>query len=644
MKIIPHLDSIVELVRSNEVTTIEAATGSGKSIMLPGTIAIRLEKKVFISVPRVTSAKTLTSFASRVFEGKGITFGYGAEGKKEYRDHDNVVYATSGHLRRKILNYAKDGQFNDIDFCDLLVIDEMHTGSVDNDTIMSYLMVAKSQGKKIPNVMFLSATPVENFYEPKPVIFHLDIQHPYPIDLIYHDISFGPSDYEKIYEETVSVVSKIPKEDGDILVFVHGKRPADEMASHLSKIMRDDMILTAYSGMKSEDFDLIYEPSEKRKIIIATNVVEASITIDGLGVIVDTLLENTASTSSTGGLKLTVTRICKDSARQRLGRTGRTRKGKCIRMISSGLYNHLDDHVVPEIQRVPINEVVMEFISRGLDPKKDLKGVNPSKVQDSINLLTELGAIVDGTVTDLGNFLPTIPLGVRNGALLYHWIKSGYPIFPGMVAVAILDAYQSPGYFYVPKRGQNEDPISYSERLSDFFDLKVGPYKGQTQLHTYLKLWNDFSRLVGRDLFYIIKTGDVFGHNRALFRDWGNANSVNQKKFRELLVVLRQLYNNVDRIQSTASKRVGTFNPLQVAENIIELLPKCYGGNLISLTYGHNYLHMKTRTTHILETRSVFSELEEGDNPKHLLAISTVQIRNKTIVSLALPYYEKKEE
>jgi HrpA-like RNA helicase len=643
MKITSHLNSIVELVRENDTTLVKANTGTGKSIMIPGTIAERMKMKVFVSVPRVTSSTTLSTFAQKVFPN--IRVGYGAEGNKRYDMFTDVVYGTSGHIRRKMYSYVSDGKFIDITFCDLLIIDEMHTLSVDNDAVMSMLMEANEQGKKIPKVMFLSATPVENFYLPKPIVYNIDIPHPYPIEVIYHGVTnMSPSDSENTYKEIVRVASKLSKDDGDVLIFVHGKRAAEDVVGQLTRVFPDDIVLTAYSGMKSEDFDLIYQKTSERKIIVATNVVESSITIDGLGVVIDSLLENQPSTSATGGLKLTVSHISKDSARQRLGRTGRTRKGKCIRMMSSMGYTNLDEHITPEIDRVPINELVMEFVSKGLNPETTLRGINKYKVRDSIKLLTELEGISDGKVTDLGHFLPTVPLGVRNGAFLYHWVQRGYPIFPGIVVAAILDGYQSPGYFYIPRKDANEDSNVYQERLLDFIYDKIEPFKGETQLHTFLNLWDNFAHFFKRDLYKIVQGGNFYGQNRMMFNKWGNKYSVNQKKFKELLTIIRQIYSNVGPIKGTGNKKIGLFNVRNASATALEIIPLCYSGNLIKLEYGHTYTHVSSHTSHILETRNVFSQMEEGDYPREIFAISTVQVRNKIIVSLALPYYKEKDE
>jgi HrpA-like RNA helicase len=661
MKITPHLNSIAELVRENDSISINANTGTGKSIMIPGTIAERMKMKVFVSVPKVTSSSTLATFAQKVFPN--IRVGYGAEGNKSYDMFTDVVYGTSDHIRRKMYSYVSGGKFIDITFCDLLIIDEMHTLSIDNDVIMSMLMESKEQGKKIPKVMFMhsrsshagtsayiAGPAMQDFYIPKPVVYNVDISHPYPIELIYHHTNvLMPSSESGItfrYKEIVNVTSNLREDDGDVLILVHEKKAADDIADDLIKIFPNDMVIPAYPGMKSEEFELIYQKTTRRKIIVATNAMEASIAIDGLGVVIDSLLENRTSTSETGGLKISISRICKDTARQRLGRIGQTRNGKCIRMMTAMTYDNLDEHITPEIYRVPINELVMEFVNKGLNPETSLRGITKDKVRDSMKLLSELDAINDDKVTDLGHFLQTVPFSVRNGAFIYHWTQRGYPIFPGIVIAAILDNYQAPGYFSFPKRRKNQDDNIFKERLGYFFREKIGHFKGHTQLHTFLNLWDSFARVFRRDLYKIVQSGEFHGTNRALFHKWATMYSVHQRKFNDLLNNIREIYTNVGDIHigGTGNKKIGLFNTRNASTSALEIIPLCYSGNLIKLEYGHTYKHNSSQIPHVLASLGVFSDMENGDYPEKVFAIGTLQVKNKITVSLSLPYYSDETE
>jgi len=170
--------------------------------------------------------------------------------------------------------------------------------------------------------------------------------------------------------------------------------------------------LPAYSTLDSEELHLIHSPSPngERKIIIATNIAESSITIEGLGVVIDCMQCKEAVASASGAIRLETVQITKSSSQQRLGRVGRTSPGICYRLISQNDYEKLESHRQPEIERIPLHNTVMEFLKFNIDP------IDQHRVAESIQLLTRLGMLEEKggmqIVTACGNFAPTVPLGV----------------------------------------------------------------------------------------------------------------------------------------------------------------------------------------------------------------------------------------
>jgi hypothetical protein len=273
----------------------------------------------------------------------------------------------------------------------------------------------------------------------------------------------------------------------------------------------------------------------------------------------------------------------------------------------------------------------------GLSPEKILKDVDISKIDDSVQLLTELGAAIDGKVTELGRFISTIPMGVRNGSFLYNWLNSGYPVFPGVVIACLIDGYQSPGYFYTPRKGRGFD---YNEIVENFNEI-LSKYRGDTQIHTFLNLWNDFSKSYGKDIYNIIKDGEVRGVNMSRFKKWGNDNMVNQKKFVSLINHINRTYYLVRNskyisVEIMGPKRIGIFDPTSMANIATSLLVKSYTSNLLTNMYGYMYSNCSLKT-HVLNTQSVLSNMESGDYQKNIYAISTIQIKDKIVVSMSIP-------
>lgn len=649
MKIIPHLKAITSLITSNLVTQVEAETGTGKSVMIPSTLALQHSYTVFVAVPRVTSAISLHEYAKKSFPS--VTIGYGAEGNKRYTNHTKVVYATSGHIKRRIFSALPSGS---ILFCDVLIVDEVHTGSTDNAVILGLWKYMKDRNMKVPKLVMLSATPTPSSLDP--VVYPIAIERPYPVEIVYYpDVHSDPNDTDSVYNTIVKGILDTPYEDGDILVFAHGARAIEDMIVVLSRILPQDrnVIIGAYAALSSESLNRIYNPSPngERKIIIATNIAESSITLDGVGVVFDSLFENRAFTSSTSGLRLSTVHISKDSAQQRLGRTGRTRAGICHRVISHEDYDALDMHTEMEILRVPLHEVVMEFISAGIDPVSVLSGVQSDvevgymidrKVRDSVRILTELRALDGSIVTDLGHFMSRIPMGVYNAAFLYRWLTSpeNYPAFPGIVTACLIDVHSSGGYFYFPYRERNETNEEFTERYTKFMERCIGPFVGTTGVHTYLNVWRDFSETLGVDQLQLIIIGGL--QNRAqhtIVRDWMNVVGLHRKKWLELLTIIKQTVAIVaSKHVGKGTQKIGLFNASNVHNASRPILMDVYRSMVLMKAKGNTYVHERSGSLHILSTRTPISELEKGTSPAFIIPLDSAEIKSRYIISLAIPY------
>lgn len=650
MKIIPHLKAITNLISENLVSQIEAETGTGKSIMIPGTLASEKGYTVYISVPRVTSAITLSEFEKRTFNT--LSIGYGANGDIKYNYSTKVVYATAGHLRRKILSLFRNGRPDlAFAFCDVLIMDEVHVGSIDNTIIMSMWNYVRSTKFNVPKIVLLTATPTDTFLTPEADIYYISIERPYPVQLYYHDVISDSSNPLPVYYKAIEVILNTDVSKGDILVFAHGMNEVKMIIGELQKLLppNENYIIGAYASMRSEDIDKIYKPSPngERKIIVATNMVESSITIDGLGVVIDTLLENRAFTSGTGGLRLNTVHISKDSAKQRLGRTGRTRAGECHRIISEEDYNDLSEHIEPEIKRIPIHEIVMELISAKLDPLEIIHDVEMSKVKGSIDLLQDIGAIVDGNVTELGHFLPKVPLSVRNGAFLYRWIESGYEAFPGIVMASIIDVYTTPGYFYIPERNRDEKIYHYSDRLRKHFSTHITKFMGRNILHTFYRVWTDFSKSMMPHTSQIFKTGLFTSESYPMFKSWAEASSINMKKWRELLNIVKQTLNVINAMpieQIPGGRKLGIYGQEKYTTDAVKILSVVYRGERMHKNFGNRYIHEKTMLMHILNTRNPISFTETNELPEYIICINSAEIKGKHICNFSLPYELTDEE
>ena len=640
MEINPYLLDIVKSVRENPVVSVVAPTGSGKSLGIPKA-AVEDGMKILVSVPTITAATTLASYQRKL--SPNAVVGYAAEGVVHYDRKAQIIYATSGHLRRKLLSHFKTG--NKIDFVDCLMVDEAHSGTLDNTVNVGLWNYARKKKIFVPSLIVSTATPNGIPIEPTPAEIEIKVRS-YPISIHYHNKDFDFSDQEKLYHETAKVVCDVlsgryGETNGDILVFAPGSSEVETIFDNLAKAELENVVLfKAFGAMPGEELSKIYEPlpAGQRKIVIGTNVVESAVTIENLGVVVDTLIEKQAGTSITGGFRLEPSMVSKDSAKQRAGRTGRTRPGLVIRMITERSFELLQDHRLPEVQRIPIHNVVMELLDAGLDPEEILNvGDGGEKVKKSIELLLSLGMIVRELsgikVTRMGNFAPKVPLGVRNAAVLWKWLQVGLPAFPGIVATSLIDCF-GPNYFFYPRREQKETPREYSMRMSVHKDMHFGPYRGDGDVETYLNMWSELMTSVG----------GMNGSYRDV-KNWCMENSINNKKIRELLLIVGQCCNTV--VSDGYECKQGRFTTEGVVEKLYPILAVAYKDLILEENNeGPGYVN-KDGAVHLLDNRQSVNNIAMI-NPKYVIALLSAEI--KTVrgviryISLAVPLREKPKE
>ncbi len=424
LRIQSHLKSIIKLVGSNDIVTIIAPTGTGKSLGIPLAVA-RTKTKIFISVPTIIAAISLSKTLSEM--DPTIKVGYGAEGKITYDQETDVVYATSGHLRRKIMSTINDGKCQGIVFTDVLMIDEVHLRKADNDIIIGIWKYCRNQGINVPRMILATATPDLSVVDESAIIYNIPIES-YSIDIRYITktfFMFGTT----LINDILSLIRELHLSEsyGHFLVFVPGVSHINDIIRKLESYKLSKVILLpVYADLDPIELGKIYQTYDRtiRKIIISTNVSETSITIPDIRVVIDSLYEKRAMTSEIGGLRLESMLISKASAQQRCGRTGRTMPGICYRMTIKNNFNQLPDFIPPEILRLPITNYVMEFIRAGIDSAVILPTAESDRFNKTLSLLKRLMLIdQQSQITESGIFVTEFPLGVQNATILWKWIQ-----------------------------------------------------------------------------------------------------------------------------------------------------------------------------------------------------------------------------
>lgn len=635
MQIAPHLPEIVRLISSHPTVSIVAPTGSGKSLGIPGAISA-VGAKCFVVVPTRTGAISLAEYQRVLQRAADPTadvnklVGYAAEGNINYGPETKIVYVTGGHMRRKLLSYFSGGNVAPIDFCDVILVDEVHSGSLDTTLIISLWMTAAAARVHVPRLVVASATPVPMIIQPEPVVYTVDLAA-YPIEYRYLTKEVDIDDPSGIlYTETANLTANIHRntgiDTGHILVFAAGSAEVESIASSLEALLKTPIpgkkvnIIPAFGALKQDDIAMIYKQTapDERKIVIATNIAEMSITIENVGHVVDTMVEKRAETSQSGGFRLTTHYISKDSAKQRAGRTGRTRPGVCYRMCTQERYEKLEEHRPPEIERVPIYEMVMELLDVGLSPEVVLRGVDSQRISNAIYLLTRLGMVTSTnagiTVTDSGHFAPNFPLSVRNAALLWQWIQTGYPVFPGVVAASLIDCY-GPSYFWVPRRQSGQSIEEYNITVKEYKQKTFAKYIGYNDLETSLNMWNDLAATIG----------GIRGSQKVL-STWSRNNSINNKKIRELLLIVEQSVKSANRLGYEV--QVGPFTTQGVMTAARPLLLSVYSDMTLIQRRDSTYFSPLTKEDYRLDNRDAVNQLAVKP-PPGIIALVTAEIKTQ---------------
>src|SRR5581483_7272193 len=360
MKISEYLPQIITLLQRSPILALILPTGSGKSLGVPAALAA-IGTRVMIALPTRAAVNNLYETQKKIlsdFDPNLVPLvGTAAEGDIKYNDQTLIIYATSGHVRRKLLSTYVQGHPGPIDFCDVLMFDEIHNGSLDITINLALWEKSARAGVLVPRAIFSSATFPESLKIrfPEMEIFEITGQT-FPIEIQYNDKSYDiKSNMDDLYSDISKVIRILISRNptGNILVFLPGSAEVQNVTEQLaSNVIENVEVLQAYGSMSSEDLNRIYQViPDKRKIILATNIAESALTIDDLDMVIDSMLEKRSETSASGGLRLTLSKISKDSAVQRAGRTGRIRQGFCYRMITSSDYDKLEDKRPDEIKR-----------------------------------------------------------------------------------------------------------------------------------------------------------------------------------------------------------------------------------------------------------------------------------------------------
>lgn len=415
LPIVDVLDQVKESLSDDPTLIVHAPPGAGKSTLLPLALLDQpwLEgNKIIMLEPRRLAAKSIAMRMSELLGEKvGETIGYRIRFESRVSDKTKIEVVTEGILTRML-----HGD-NTLEGIGLVIFDEFHERSIHADVALA--LCRESQQVLRPDLRMLIMSATLNMPQLKKALQAGVVSsegRQYPVD-IFHE---GDQDQFLIPEMTANTVVKASKaHEGDILVFLPGQGEITKCEGILRSKLRGFAIHPLYGQLpyNKQKAAILPDREGRRKVVLATNIAETSLTIEGIKVVVDTGFGRTMKWDPKSGLsRLETVQISKDSADQRAGRAGRLSAGVCYRMWSKATDQRLQEHRTPEIEEADLAPLALDLANWGVMDPLQLTWLTPPPRGTwlaAVQTLHELEALENGRITEHGKNIHELPCHPR---------------------------------------------------------------------------------------------------------------------------------------------------------------------------------------------------------------------------------------
>lgn len=434
LPILKYSAEIKKRLLNNDTLILIGETGSGKTTELPGMILDVLppNSKIIITEPRRVAATSTARYVAKKLNSKlGDEVGYQVRFDSTTSLKTKMTFMTEGVLLHRLKSSPL------LEGIDAVMVDEVHERGVNVDLLLALLKniqeTRKEQGLKPLKLVVASATMEKeklreyfSYDEPLEIPGRL-----YPIKIHYE--SETPVNYQLAAAKKVKEIIDAGL-GGDILIFMPGeaeiKATIGLIETELADKESDCEILPLYGSMSMEDQDRIFARTSRRKVIVATNIAETSVTIDGVRHVIDSgYIKQIDYNPETGIESLGIRRHAKSGLKQRAGRAGRTSPGDVYRLFSESDFAERYEFQTPEIQRCNLEHVVLLAKKIGINNLNDYDLLDPpssESVARAERSLRILGALDEaGDITHLGEHIAEFPLEPRMARMIIEAEKLG---------------------------------------------------------------------------------------------------------------------------------------------------------------------------------------------------------------------------
>jgi ATP-dependent helicase HrpB len=415
------LPGIVDAARSNSAVVIRAPTGAGKTTRVPPALldaSLAGDGRILLLQPRrLAACAAARRIAAERGSAVGEEIGFQVRFDRSFGPHTRLLAMTPGVLLRRLL----DDPYLEKET--ILVFDEFHERGLESDLALGMVRLIQQTVRPEVRIIVMSATlrveEISEYLGGCPVVISEGRLHPVVIE---HE---PRPDHRHLPAAIVHAVEGLlPRTPGDILVFLPGLHEIRQAARHLEPLAgeRGLAVLPLYGDLPLEQQDAALRRGPRRKVVLATNVAETSVTVEGVTAVVDSGLARLLVFDPAVGLdRLRLMPISRASADQRTGRAGRTAPGICIRLWSASAERGLTDHTPSEVSRVDVAGSLLSLLALGEKDPRRFPWFEPppgAAMSRASELLERLGAVRKGELTELGKVLSRLPVHPRLGRLL----------------------------------------------------------------------------------------------------------------------------------------------------------------------------------------------------------------------------------
>ena len=478
---------ILDALGNHQVVIVAGETGSGKTTQLPKIcLEAGLGCKGLIghTQPRRLAARSVASrIAEELDSSIGETVGFKIRFTDQTSENSYIKLMTDGILLAEIQEDRYLSQY------EVLIIDEAHERSLNIDFILGYLKALLPKRPDLKVIITSATIDPERFskhFNDAPMI--LVEGRTYPVELRYRPLMSEDNQPKDQLEGILDAVRELHREaPGDILVFLSGEREIRDTAEYLGNAkLRHTEIVPLYARLSASEQNRIFQSHSGRRIVLATNVAETSLTVPGIRYVIDTGTARISRYSSRSKVqRLPIEPVSQASANQRAGRCGRVAEGICIRLYDEDDYLRRPEFTDPEILRTNLTSVILQLTALRLGDIEGFPFVQPPQSRDitaGVKMLEELQAVSRGRgnilrLTAIGRAMARLPVDPRYSRMLVEADK-----FDALNDVMIIVAGLS-------IQDPRERPAEFKQKADE---LHSQWHDKESEFIAYLNLWRGF--------------------------------------------------------------------------------------------------------------------------------------------------------